>query len=96
MPIVDSLADFGAYYKTIIRSKHIEQYQLDLRKQIEGFSRARPCAEDRWTDPLHTSHIGRQSHLRHRTQLSLDMRAHVIDELPGGDGHGLPASPLAI
>ena len=42
------------------------------------------------------SHIGRQSHLRYRTQLSLDMRAHVIDELPGGDGHGLPASPLAI
>ena len=42
------------------------------------------------------SHIGRQSHLRYGTQLSLDMRAHVIDEIPGGDGHGFPASPLAI
>lgn len=42
------------------------------------------------------SHIGRQSHLRYRTQLSLDMRAHVIDELPGGDRHGFPTSPLAI
>lgn len=38
----------------------------------------------------------RQSHLRYRKQLSLDVRAHVIDELPGGDGHGIPASPLAI
>ena len=42
------------------------------------------------------SHIGRQSHLRYRTQLSLDMRAHVIDEIPGGDRHGFPTSPLAI
>lgn len=33
---------------------------------------------------------------RYRKQLSLDMSAHVIDELPGGDGHGFPASPLAI
>lgn len=41
-------------------------------------------------------HIRRQSHLRCRSQLSLDMRAHIIDEIPGGDGHGFPASPLAI
>ena len=41
-------------------------------------------------------HIRRQSHLRYRAQLSLDMRAHIIDELPGGDGHGFPTSPLAI
>ena len=38
----------------------------------------------------------RQSRLQCRSQLSLDMRAHVIDEFPGGDGHGIPASPLAI
>lgn len=41
-------------------------------------------------------HIRRQSHLRYRAQLSLDMRAHIIDELPGGDGRGFPTSPLAI
>ena len=43
--------------------------------------------------PTHEQPAPRQ---RHRKQLSLDMRAHVIDELPGGDGHGFPTSPLAI